>query len=461
MYSSEGVVLKAKLDGQENYTYIYSGFTSNLLNPLQSTDKSVKLTYCNKDIDININVVGKKISSITTLKQPDKIMYAESQLLDLTGARFQITYNDGSKSPVFGPKEFSRYNLYVAQANTNGSNVEKVDLNKELTVKDNNGKILYLYYDSFLPDQSGAIFTTICKININTKIAMKDKNFRAILGQQSYLWSDQLLYANYDVTTTVKSGALPDGIVAVDMPDKTRNNSFRFQGKPTKLGTYVITYTITRDNGDSTDVTFTFNVEDISNEPLLEALTLKKDYNKFLTSDIEGIIDNIKNTIVFTVPYGTDNTNLKPTPTYYKGSTLEQDRWNGAAFDFSKGSVLYKVTAEDGIATKTYEVRVVVLPETIIVQEVKVSSDVVEIEQGKSHQFKSTVIVNGAEDVSQTVTWTVEGNNSIYTTINSKGELTVAIPLLVGSTLEVAFTVNILLVSSAPTVSSPLLFIIV
>ena len=425
MYSSEGVVLKAKLDGDQYYTYIYSGFTSNLSNPLQGTDKSVKLTYVNKDIDININVVGKKISSIMTLKQPDKTMYAESQLLDLSGARFQITYNDGSKSEIFGAKEFSKYNLYVAQANANGTNVETVDLNKELTVKDNDGKTLYLYYDSFLPGQSGAIFTEICKISINTKIAMQDKTFRAVVGRDEYLWSDPLLYANYDVTTTVKSGSLPEGIKATSVPDKTRNNLFIFQGKATKLGTYVITYTITRDNGDSTDVTFTFNVENISNEPLLEALTLEKVNNTALTTDIEGVIDNINDTIVFTVPYGTDITNLQPTPTYYKGSKLEPDRWNGAIFDFSKGPVLYKVTAEDGVATKTYEVSVVVLPETIVVQEVKVSPDTIEIEQGKSHQFKSTIVVNGAEDASQTVTWTIEGNNSIDTTINSNGELTV------------------------------------
>ena len=427
IYSSEGVVLKAKLDGQQYYTYIYSGFTSNLSNPLQSTNKSVKLTYCNKDIDININVVGKKISSIMTLKQPDKTMYAESQLLDLSGARFQITYNDGSKSEVFGAKEFSKYNLYVAKANANGSNVENMDLNKELTVKDNDGKRLYLYYDSLLPGQSGSIFTEICKISVNTKITMNDKTFRAVVGKQEYLWSEPLLYAKYDVTTTVKSGKLPDGIVAVAVPDKHANNLFKFEGSATKTGTYSITYTITRDNGDSTDVTFTFNVENISNEPLLEALTLKKVYNNHLNNDIEGVIDNVNNTIVFTVPYGTDITNLKPTPTYYKGSTLESDRWNGAAFDFSKGPVPYKVTAEDGVTTKTYEVSVVVLPETIIVQEVKVSPDTVEIEQGKSHQFKSTVVVNGAEDASQTVTWTVEGNNSIDTTINSNGELTVGV----------------------------------
>ena len=284
----------------------------------------------------------KKIKSITTLKKPNKTVYAESQLLDLTGARFQVTYNDGSKSEVFGQREFSKYNLHVAQALPNAPNAEAIDLNKELTVRDNDGRILYLYYDSLLPGQSGAIFASMGKININTKIAMKNETFRAVVGQKSYLFSEPLLYANYDVTTTIKSGSLPDGIKAIYVPND-RNNLFRFEGVATTIGTYEITYTITRKNGDSTDVTFTFNVESISNEPLLEALTLKKDHNNHLNNDIEGIIDNINNTITFTVPYGTDITKLKPTPTYYKGSTLEQDRWNGSTFDFSKGAVNYKV----------------------------------------------------------------------------------------------------------------------
>ena len=425
VYSTEGVVLKAKLDGQQNYTYIYSGFTSNLLNPLKITDKSTTLTYINKNVDININVVEKKIKSITTLKKPNKTVYAEGQLLDLTGARFQVTYNDGSKSEVFGPREFSKYNLHVAQALPNAPNAEAIDLNKELTVRDNDGRILYLYYDSLLPGQSGAIFVSMGKININTKIAMKNETFRAVVGQKSYLFSEPLLYANYDVTTTIKSGSLPEGIKAIYVPND-RNNLFRFEGVATTIGTYEITYTITRKNGDSTDVTFTFNVESISNEPLLEALTLKKDHNNHLNNDIEGIIDNINNTITFTVPYGTDITKLKPTPTYYKGSTLEQDRWNGSTFDFSKGAVNYKVTAEDGITTKTYEVSVVVLPETIIIQEVKISPNEVEIEQGKSYKFKSTVVVNEVEDLSHSVTWTIEGNNSIDTIINANGEISIA-----------------------------------
>ena len=83
-------------------------------------------------------------------------------------------------------------------------------------------------------------------------------------------------------------------------------------------------------------------------------------------------------------------------------------------------------TAEDGITTKTYEVSVVVLPETIIIQEVKILPNEVEIEQGKSYKFKSTVVVNEVEDLSHSVTWTIEGNNSIDTIINANGEISIA-----------------------------------
>ena len=55
------------------------------------------------------------------------------------------------------------------------------------------------------------------------------------------------------------------------------------------------------------------------------------------------------------------------------------------------------------------------MPETIIIQEVKISPNEVEIEQGKSYKFKSTVVVNEVEDLSHSVTWTIEGNNSIDT----------------------------------------------
>lgn len=360
-YSAEDVVLKAKLDGQQYYTYIYSGFKSNLSRPLKPTDKSVKLTYVNKSVDININVIEKKVTSISVYNRPNKTSYKENELLDLTGSRFQLTYNDGSRSEIFGPNDLSKYNLHIAQSLSSSYGSEALDLNNGLTVKNNNGRILYVYYNSVLPGQSGAVFASLGRLNVTAKISMENGTFRAVLGQRTYLWSEPLLNANYDVTTTVKSGKLPDGITATSMPNN-RNTVFTFEGTATKAGKYQITYTITRNNGDSIDVTFTFNVEGISNEAFLDALTLKKAHNNHLLNDIEGVIDNNNNTIIFYVPNGTDITKLKPTPTYHKGSTLPTNRWNGCSFDFTKGPIDYKVTAEDGITTKTYMVSVVVLP---------------------------------------------------------------------------------------------------
>ena len=44
----------------------------------------------------------------------------------------------------------------------------------------------------------------------------------------------------------------------------------------------------------------------------------------------------------------------------------------------------------------------------------------------KSYKFKSTVVVNEVEDLSHSVTWTIEGNNSIDTIINANGEISIA-----------------------------------
>ena len=73
VYSTEGVVLKAKLDGQQNYTYIYSGFTSNLLNPLKITDKSTTLTYINKNVDIILMLWKRKLKLLLHLRSQIKL----------------------------------------------------------------------------------------------------------------------------------------------------------------------------------------------------------------------------------------------------------------------------------------------------------------------------------------------------------------------------------------------------
>lgn len=252
---------------------------------------------------------------------------------------------------------------------------------------------------------------------------MEDATFRAVKGNYDGWYSESLMNANYDVKTTLKSGSLPPGISEYCVPNDRGSDYFGFDGTPTELGTFEVTYTITKlDGSDSIDVTFTFNVEEVSNEALLEALILTKDRNPSLPYDIEGVIDNVNDTIKFTVPYGTDITKLQPTPTYYKNSTLPSNLWNGSVVDFTN-LVDYVVTAEDGVTKKTYTVSVEVLPSPDGITSIDIDNKITEIKVGSTHTFAATV--NGFGSFDNSVTWKIEGATSKDTTINNNGTLTI------------------------------------
>ena len=419
-YSDEGVVLKDKLNGASYDTYIYSGYTNNLNSPLTKNDTEVQISYFGQTVNQSIAVKEKSISSITVFNSADKSTYVPGNTVDLSGIRYQINYSDGSKTKVLGSGDLNSYNLKVAQTDDSGKDAKDFDLGKTLQESDNNTK-LYIYYGTALPGESGAISAEVVSLKVVKKLYMEDKTFRAVKDNNGYWYSESLLNSNYDVKTTLKLGSLPPGVKTYGIPSDS-TDSFSFEGTPTTLGKYVVTYTITKNDGsDSIDVTFTFNVEEVSNEALLEALTLTKSKNPSLPNDIEGVIDNVNNTIKFTVPYGTDVTNLKPIPTYYKNSTLPKEFWNGATVDFTK-PVAYEVTAEDGKTKKTYMVSVEVLSQDGI-SSIDIDNKITDIKVGSTFIFSATV--NGFGTFDKSVSWEIEGETSPNTTINNNGTLTI------------------------------------
>ena len=420
-YSDEGVVLKAKLNGASYYTYIYSGYTNNLSSPLTKNDTEVQITYFGQTVNQNITVKEKSISSITVFNSADKSTYVPGNTVDLSGIRYQINYSDGSKTKVLGYSDLNSYNLKVAQTDDSGKGAKDFDLGKTLQESDNNTK-LHIYYGTALPGESVAISAEVASLNVVKRLYMEDKTFRAVKDKKNGYWqSDKLLNADYDVETIERSGSLPPGITLYSSPNYM-SNSFGFEGTATTLGEYVVTYTIKKlDGSDSIDVTFTFNVEEASNEPLLDALTLKKSDNPTLPNDIEGIIDNVNDTIKFTVPYGTDVTKLKPSPTYYKNSTLPSNLWEMSEVDFTK-PVAYEVTAEDGKTKKTYMVSVEVLSQDGI-SSIDIDNKITDIKVGNTFTFSATV--NGFGTFDKSVTWEIEGATSPNTTINNNGTLTI------------------------------------
>lgn len=424
-YSDKGVVLKAKLNGSSFDTYIYSGFTNNLNNPLTKNDTEVQLTYSGQTVNQNITVKEKQVSSISVFSKADKSIYIPGNTVDLNGIRYQLSYTDGSKSKVLGYKDLEKYNIKVAQTDELGKNPIDFDLNKSLDESDNKKK-LYIYYGSKLPGESGAISAEVVSLSVVKRLYMEDKTFRGAIGKSDFWSTDSLQNAKYDVKTTKKSGDLPPGI-RLDSEPNGWSDSFRFSGTPTKLGTYVVTYTIEKlDGSDSIDVTFTFNIENISSEAKIEEIFLYKYENKGLPEDIKGVIDDVNNTIKFTVTYGTDISKLIARPTFYKNSTLPVDFiWYGG-LDFTNSitnPILYEVTAEDGKTKRTYKVSVEVLSKADVVTSIDIDNKISEIRVGTSHTFVATV--NGFGSFDKNITWKVEGASSKNTTIDSKGKLTI------------------------------------
>ena len=421
-YSDQGVVLKAKLNGNSYDTYIYSGYTNNLKNPLTINDEEVEITYFGQTVNQNITVKEKTISSVIVFNSADKSTYVPGNTVDLSGIRYQINYSDGSKTKVLGYSDLNSYNLKVAQTDATGKNAVAFDLNKVLEESDNKTK-LHIYYGTALPGESGAISAEVVSLNVAKRLYMEDKTFRAVKDKKDNYWqSDELLNANYDVETIEKSGSLPPGITLYSSPNYM-SNKFVFDGTPTALGTYVVTYTIKKlDGSDSIDVTFTFNVEEASNEAKIEKIFLLKSDNKNLSQDIEGTIDDVSNTIKFIVPYGTDVTKLIARPTFYKNSTLPADFiWYGG-LDFTN-PVAYEVTAEDGKTKKTYMVSVEVLSNPNGISSIDIDNKITDIKVGSTYTFSATV--NGFGTFDKSVTWKIEGATSPNTTINNDGILTI------------------------------------
>ncbi|WP_133015227.1 immunoglobulin-like domain-containing protein [Clostridium cuniculi] len=420
-YSDEGIVLKAKLNGSPYDTYIYSGYTNNLANPLTVNDTKVDISYYGQTVSQDITVKEKTISSITVFNSADKSTYVPGNIVDLSGIRYQINYSDGSTSKTLGYSDLSSYNLKVAQTDSSGGNSSAFDVSKLLEESDNNTK-LYIYYGDILPGNQGSISAEVVTLNIVKRLYMEDETFRAAKGNYGYWESTDLLNSNYDVKTTLKSGSLPVGINAYRIPDNSINY-FRFDGTPTELGTFEVTYNIAKlDGSDSIDVTFTFNVEEVSNEAKIEKIFLLKSDNKNLPQDIEGTIDDVNNTIKFIVPYGTDITKLIARPTFYKNSTLPSNFiWYGG-LDFTT-PVAYEVTAEDGKTKKTYMVSVEVLPTPDAITSIDIDNKITDIRVGSAHTFATTV--SGFGNFDNSVSWKIEGETSKDTTINSNGTLTI------------------------------------
>ncbi|MDR1949893.1 MAG: DUF5018 domain-containing protein [Spirochaetaceae bacterium] len=104
------------------------------------------------------------------------------------------------------------------------------------------------------------------------------------------------------------------------------------------------TYTVTAEDGSTQDYTVTVTL----------ATNSAAEITGFSIDGVHGVISGTEIDLI--VPYETNLNSLSPTISLSGGATVNPG--SGAPTNFSSGPVTYRVTAEDGTATKDYAVRV-------------------------------------------------------------------------------------------------------
>lgn len=353
IFDSSGLSFFGTINGR--YVYIYGGYTYKK-TALTLQDTSVTINYFGKTVSIPITVTAKKAVSLKILTPPSKTSYTKGDLLDLSGLRLQIIYNNGEKSPVITPKDFEKYQIHIALGK--GDSVTTIDLTKKLETKDDKTSLLF-YVNDILPGQYGTVTATSETITVTAPLSISSlhlhvsENYKEI----QYINTDNVTGGSGQYKTTVIRENLPTGLIRDTIPDNDMNY-FSYHGIVTApKGSYFGEYEIKDLQTEETLKVYITIYVHAANKAYFYQFDLQKNLNPQLANDIKGEI--LEDMIILRVPTGTDVTKLKPSIDYgsSSGTTLKQEFWNGTAHDFTN-PVEYVLTAPDGITTKTYMVKI-------------------------------------------------------------------------------------------------------
>ena len=362
-FNPSGMSLTAsiKANGVSTYRTIYSGFDYDKKRPLTIEDTYVIFSYYGATVKYDISVTGIKPSSVAVISPMDKREYTEGSTLSLSGLKLQITWNDGTKSPSFGPDEFEKYGITVAKGL--GDSVSRISKTELLKQTDNGASILLCATDK-LPGSSGAVYANAGKLTVRERMRMPDAEIHMAVKKDNvpqWGYSDYVQGGSGSYRTQVLYEKLPAGVRRERMPvsDGTDTISyFYYTGCPTSaVGAYESRYKIVDlQTGEELSVKVTIYVH-ASNEAKFYQFDLLRAQNPNLTEDVKGIIG--QNTVVLRLPRGTDVTSLSPMTDYGSnmGASVPVGFWNGSRHDFTQ-PVIYEVTAPDGVTKVLYTVSV-------------------------------------------------------------------------------------------------------
>jgi len=119
-----------------------------------------------------------------------------------------------------------------------------------------------------------------------------------------------------------------------------------------------VTYTVTARDSTIKNYSVSVTIAPISTDKDIASFDFNTSNNAGLNQYVMGSIDSTSRSVLLTVPFGTDTSALIPT-IVHTGATISPG--SNDSSDFSSGSVIYTVTAQDS-STKDYSVSVVAKP---------------------------------------------------------------------------------------------------
>ena len=353
-FDPSGASFFATIGGR--YVYIYSGFSYDKTGPLKPADTSVVFNYFGKEIPVSITVTARKATKLSVLAAPTKTQFTVGNTLDLSGVKLQITYNDGTQTPIFKADELEKYGVHIAFGK-NGS-FTTVAADKILESDDSESTIVFYATDK-LPSEYGSVVAASSTITVRSPLTVPALDLYVSAGKSAaqYPCTDNVTGGSGKYATTVIEEKLPAGLKRTNLPGENYN-AFGYTGIVTaSAGDYSLQYKISdTETQESIQVTVTIHVVP-SDQAAFYSFVLKKVENPGLKQDVIGVIG--KDTIVLRVPKGTNVTKLKPSIDYGSGmgTGLSSDFWNGSTHDFTS-PVVYTLTAPDGVTKKSYTVSV-------------------------------------------------------------------------------------------------------
>ena len=353
-FDPSGASFFATIGGR--YVYIYSGFSYDKTGPLKSEDTSVIFNYFGKEIPVSITVTARKATRLSVLTAPAKTQFTVGNTLDLSGVKLQITYNDGTQTPIFKANELEKYGVHVAFGKNGSFTTVAAD---KVLESDDSGSMIVFYATDKLPSEYGSVVAASSMITVRSPLTVPALDLYVSAGKSAaqYPCTDNVTGGSGTYATTVIEEKLPAGLKRTNLPGE-KYNAFGYTGVVTaSAGDYSSQYKISdTETQESIQVTVTIHVVP-SDQAAFYSFVLKKVENPGLKQDVIGVIG--EDTIVLRVPNGTNVTALQPSVEFGMGmgTELPQEFWNNTKHDFTN-PVVYTLTAPDGVTKKSYTVSV-------------------------------------------------------------------------------------------------------